>query len=193
VSRKLINILFIIGSCLYIPGIVLMIWGYAMLLQSIGAQAHYSSIYSSSPNYSSTSYYPEGFGTFMGLLMGGGLMTSLGSIVVLVAEIGALIELGKAQEWVWFVLMIIFGWIVLLIYLIAGPKPKPAPQFVAYPYPYAAPGQPWPNYPPPVPGMMLPPGQPWPNYSPPVPGMMPPPAMSPPAQPWAEYPAPPAE
>jgi hypothetical protein len=183
VSRKLINILFIIGSCLYIPGIILIIWGYVMLFQSIGAQ-DYPSIHSSYPDYPRTSY-PDGFGTFMGLLLGGGLMTSLGSIVVLVAEIGALIELGKAHEWVWFVLMIIFGWIVLLIYLIAGPKPKPAPQYVAYPY--AAPGQFWPNYPLPAPGMMPPPGQPWPNYSPPVPGMMPPPA-----QPWSNYP-PPAE
>jgi hypothetical protein len=185
VSRKLINILFIIGSCLYIPGIVLIIWGYAMMFQSIGTHT-YSPVYSGSSDYPST-IYPGDFGAFMGLILGGSLMTGLGSIVVLVAEIGALIELGKAHEWVWFVLMIIFGWIVLLVYLIAGPKPKPVPQYVAYPYPYAVPGQPWPGYPPPVPGMMPPPGQPWPNYPPPVPGMMPPPV-----QPWPEN-QPPAE
>lgn len=183
-SRKVIKILFIIGSCLYIPGMALIIWGYVSLFQAISAQQAYYSSYS---GYSSPST-PDGLGTFMGLLIGGALIGSLGGIVLLVARIGALIELGKAQEWVWFILVLLFGWIVLLIYLIAGPKPKPAPQYaLAYPYPYPAPGQYWPNYPPPAPGMMPPPGQPWPNYPPPAPGMMPPPE-----QPWPSYP-PPAE
>ena len=180
-SRKVIQILFIIGSCLYIPGVALVIWGYATLFQAISAQQAYYSSYS---GYSSTSP-PDGFGMFLGLIFGGFLLVSLGGIAELVARIGALIELAKAQEWVWFVLLLIFGWIVLLIYLIAGPKPKPALQSPAYAY--AVPGQPWSAYPPPAPGMMPPPGQPWPNYPPPGPGMMPPPE-----QPWSNYP-PPAE
>lgn len=156
-SRKVINILFIIGTCLYIPGLALTIWGYVTLFQA-GLQ------------------YPDGgAGSFNGLSMSlvlimiGAVMAGMGGIAELVARIGALIELGKAQEWVWFVLMIIFGWIVLLIYLLAGPKPKPAPpKYVAYPYPYTVPGQPWSSYPPPTqaPGFMQPPPQPWTAYQP---------------------------
>lgn len=172
-SRKVINILFIVGSCLYVPGIAMIIWAYVALFSNI-AQSPYSSSYTSDPL--------SGLGAFMGLFWGGLLMISIGSIVLLVSRIGALIELGKAQEWVWFTLMIIFGWIVLLLYLIVGPKAEPLPKFAGHPYP---PGQPWPGYyPPQAPGMM-PPGQPWPGYYPPqAPGMMPPP------QPWPSYPAP---
>jgi hypothetical protein len=171
VSRKVIQILFIIGSCLYIPGIALIAWGYVALFQAT-ASAQNAAYYS---GYSDTSSFNNGFATFFVLFLLGAALTSLGGITVLVARIGALIELGKAQEWVWFVLLLIFGWIVLLVYLIAGPKPKPALQYGAYPY--AVPGQFTPGYPPPVPGMMPPPAQPWPNY--------PPPPMQ---QPWAEYP-----
>jgi hypothetical protein len=151
VSRKVITILFIIGSCLYIPGIVLMIQGYMVLFQTSTQMAYSTSV---------TTNFSNGLGAFTSFLMGGALMVIVGGVVLLVARIGALMELGKAQDWVWFVLMIIFGWIVLLVYLIAVPKPKPAPQYVASPYPYTVSGQPWLDYPPPV--------QPWPAYQPPA-------------------------
>lgn len=173
-SRKVINVLFIIGSCLYIPGMALIIYGYIALFQVASTQSTYYS------NYASTSSSPEAFGTFMGFLLVGALIAGVGGILVLVARIGALIEAGKAQEWVWFVLILLLGWLVLLIYLLVGPKPKPALQYA--PYLYAVPGQPWPAYPP---GMMPPPAQPWPGYPPQAPGMMPPPA-----QPWSAYPPP---
>jgi hypothetical protein len=116
----------------------------------------------------STTNSLDGLGTFMGFLFGGAAMVVAGSITLLVARIGALIEVAKAQEWVWFVLMIIFGWVILLIYLIAVPKPKLAPPYAAYPYPHTAPGQPWPGYPPQVPGTTPPPAQPWPAHQPPA-------------------------
>ena len=162
VSRKVINILFIVGSCLYVPGIVMIIWAYAALFQSM-AQSSYNSA-ASDP-------FINGFASFMGFLWGGVAMIGIGSIILLESRIGALIELGKAQEWVWFTLVIIFGWFVLLLYLTIGPKSEPLPKFVGHPYP---PGQPWPGYyPPQAPGMM-PPGQPWPGYYPP-------------SQPWPSY------
>jgi hypothetical protein len=40
----------------------------------------------------------------------------------LLAWIGALINLSREQQWVWFVLMFFFGGIMLLIYLIGGPE-----------------------------------------------------------------------
>jgi len=148
-SRKVINILFVIGSCLYIPGIAMIIWAYVALLHNI-IQSSYSGAYSTDPF--------NGLSAFIVFLCVGAIMIGLGSITLLVARIGALIELGKAQEWVWFTLIIIFGWIVLLVYLIAGPKtaPVPVPGYVGYPYPYP-PGQPWAGYyPPPAPGMVPP-------------------------------------
>ncbi len=162
-SRKVINILFIVGSCLYIPGIALIIWGYVALFHNIAQSSYYSS---------STIDPLSGFGTFIGLFWVGMIMIGIGSITLLVSRIGALIELGKAQEWVWFTLMIIFGWVVLLLYLIVGPKSEPLPKYAGHPYPYP-PGQPWAGYyPPQAPGMM-PPGQQWSGYYPPqAPGMM---------------------
>ena len=172
-SRKVINILFIVGSCLYIPGIAMIIWGYVTLFRDITQHSYYGT------------YNPDplnGLSTFIGFFWGGIIMISLGAIALLIARIGALIELGKAQEWVWFTLMIIFGWIVLFLYLIVGPKAEPVPKYVGYSYPYPVPGQPWPGYPPQSPGMMAP-GQPWPGYYPP----QPPPGMTPPMQPWPPY------
>jgi hypothetical protein len=169
-SRKVINILFVIGSCLYIPGIALIIWGYVTLFHNL-MQSSYSGAYGADPL--------NGLSAFIGFFWVGAIMISIGSITLLVARIGALIEIGKAQEWVWFTLMIIFGWIVLLVYLIAGPKAEPVPVaaagYAGYPYPYPPGGQPWAGYyPPQAPGMM-PPGQPWPGYYPPqAPGMVPP-------------------
>jgi hypothetical protein len=174
-SRKVINILFIVGSCLYIPGIAMIIWAYIDFFQNL-MQHSYNGAYSADPL--------NGLGMFIGFFWGGAIMVGIGGIALLVAHIGALIELGKAQDWVWFILMIIFGWIVLLLYLIVGPKSEPLPKDVPHPYPYPyPPGQPWAGYyPPQAPGMM-PPGQPWAGYYPPqAPGMMPP------GQPWPPQP-----
>lgn len=159
-SRKVINILFTVGSCLYIPGIALIIWGYVDLFHNIT-----QSSYGNPMNYDPMS----GLGAFIGFFWGGMLMISIGSISLLVARIGALMELGKAQDWVWFILMIIFGWVVLLLYLTVGPKSEPLPKHAGGypPYPYPTPGMPpqaWPGYAYPAPGM--PPMQPWPGYPP---------------------------
>jgi hypothetical protein len=145
VSKKVIGILFIIGSCLYAPGIAMIIWGYVglilMNLQHVSPAAR--------------SF--NGVGTFVGFLFGGIALVSIGSLAVLAARTVALIKLAEAQEWIWFVLMITFGWVVLLVYLVVGPKPKPVSQAVSYPYSYPVPGQPGPSY---LPQMPLPVVQP---------------------------------
>jgi hypothetical protein len=86
------------------------------------------------------------FGTVTVLLLGGCALALLGGCALLVARIGALMELAKSEEWVWFVLVIIFNWVVVLLYLIAGPKPRPLAQYVpSPPYPVSTPGQSWPG------------------------------------------------
>lgn len=148
-SRKVITVLFIIGSCFYLPGIGLIIGGYVSLVQS-----------SMQNVYAGSSTFGDGMSLFLGLVFAGAALGVIGGITVLVARIGALIEVAKAQEWVWFILMLIFGWVVLLIYLIAVPKPKQAQPPLAYVYQGAPAGSPWSQ----APGT-LPPGQTWPGYA----------------------------
>lgn len=48
-----------------------------------------------------------------------------GSVLGLIAWIGTLINQGKQEQWGWFVCTLLFGGIVLLIYLIAIPERLP--------------------------------------------------------------------
>jgi hypothetical protein len=75
----------------------------------------------------------------------------LGGIPGLIAWIGALVNLSRAQLWAWFVLMFFFGGIMLLIYLLSDPQPlkagqtPPAQQLAAsppLPYPPGIPSPP---------------------------------------------------
>jgi hypothetical protein len=148
-SRKAITILFVIGSCFYLPGIGMIIRGYISLIQSSVQNA-----------YASSSSFEDGMSMFLGLVFVGVVLAVIGGITLLVARIGALIEIAKAQEWVWFILMLIFGWVVLLIYLIAVPKPKLAQPPLAYVSPAAPASFPWSQ----APGIPPQPGQIWPGY-----------------------------
>src|SRR5215831_20377598 len=76
------------------------------------------------------------------LFVVGIVIASLSAIPYLVAWIGALVNLARLQQWIWFVLTLIFQWIALLIYLIAGPT---TPRFQQYPQ--YMPPQPQQNYP----------------------------------------------
>lgn len=50
------------------------------------------------------------------------------SLLGTIAWIGTLINLARAQLWIWFALTFLFGGILILIYLVAGPKPLKAGQ-----------------------------------------------------------------
>ena len=56
------------------------------------------------------------------LLVTGVILIVLGGILHLISWVGALVALARLQEWVWFILMILFSSICLLIYLIIGPS-----------------------------------------------------------------------
>ena len=88
------------------------------------------------------------------LFVTGVIIASLSAIPYLIAWIGALVNLARLQQWVWFVLMLIFQWITLIVYLIAGPTTRPGvPQYAQYMPPQGYPQQPQgypqqpPNYP----------------------------------------------
>ena len=101
------------------------------------------STYTTSANGYSTNTQVTNFGN-LPLFITGVTLLSLSAIPFLIAWIGALINLARLQEWVWFVLMLIFSWITLLVYLFAGPTTPRVPQYAQY----MPPQQPQ-NYPPP--------------------------------------------
>lgn len=132
-SRKVITILVIIASCFFIPGTALLVLAFVFAVTHTPPGSVNGSVSS----------------TFAGLFGGGIVLIGIGGIVDLVARVGALIEMAKAQKWVWFVLTILFGWLVLITYLIAvKPEPDAVSQYPVHPpYSYASPDQPSQNSP----------------------------------------------
>ena len=49
------------------------------------------------------------------------VLLSVGSALILISYIGALIKLAKLSQWVWFTLLLLFSGITMLVYIFAGP------------------------------------------------------------------------
>ncbi len=104
-SKRTIGIFFIVNLIMVVIGVGLIIAGVV------------GSTYTTSTNGSSQI---TSFGN-LPLFVTGVVIASLSGIPYLIAWIGALVNLARLQQWVWFVLVLIFHWIALLVYLIAGP------------------------------------------------------------------------
>lgn len=152
--KKTIKILFIISTCLILPTI-----GAEGLFMAWALQCDPSNGVCGAP--SPIAFLGLGLAVLCGLAS---------SILLLIAEIGALIKQAKQQQWGWFVCTILFSWITLLIYLIVVPEMEQpavamlqyqayAPGMPMYQQPYAPGAQPYQPYPyPPQPqGEMQPP------------------------------------
>ena len=129
-SKRTIGIFFIISVIMDVVGVIMIFGG---LIGSTTDTSTQTAQLGNAPLF--------GFGI---------LLAALSAIPFLIAWIGALINLGRLQEWVWFILMIIFSWITLLVYLIAGPTTRRAPQYAPYMPPQQAqnyPQQPYPQQP----------------------------------------------
>ena len=144
-TKRTIGIFFIVSILMDLIGLGLLVGGLV------------GSTYTTSTNGYSTNTQVTNFGN-LPLFVIGVTLLSLSVIPFLIAWIGALINLARLQEWVWFVLMLIFSWITLLVYLFAGPTTPRVPQYAQY----MPPQQPQ-NYPPPAENYPPPPQ----NYSPP--------------------------
>ena len=144
-TKRTIGIFFIVSILMDLIGLGLLVGGLV------------GSTYTTSTNGYSTNTQVTNFGN-LPLFVIGVTLLSLSVIPFLIAWIGALINLARLQEWVWFVLMLIFSWITLLVYLFAGPTTPRVPQYAQY----MPPQQPQ-NYPPPAQNYPPPPQ----NYSPP--------------------------
>ena len=130
-TKRTIGIFFIISILMDLIGVGFIIGG---LVGSTYTTTTTDNGYSTSGQITSFGNLP--------LFVTGIILVSLSAIPYLVAWIGALVNLARLQQWIWFVLTLIFQWIALLIYLIAGPT---APRFQQYPQ-YMPPQQPQ-NYP----------------------------------------------
>jgi hypothetical protein len=128
-TKRTISIFFIVSIIMDLIGIGLIAGGLV------------GSSFSTTTSGYSTNAQVTSFGN-LPLFILGVIILSLSAIPYLIAWIGALINLARLQEWVWFVLMLIFQWITLLVYLFAGPTMPRVPQNAQY-----MPPQPPQNYP----------------------------------------------
>ena len=83
-------------------------------------------------------------GASAGILIGV-LLFIVAGLLSTIAWIGALVRAAKMQDWVWFVVVLVFHGIGALVYAIAGPPDNPVPA-AAYP-PQGYPPQYPPQYP----------------------------------------------
>ena len=129
-SKRTIGIFFIVSVIMDLIGVGLIIGGLV------------GSTYTTTNNGYSTNGQITSFGN-LPLFIVGVIILSLSAIPYLIAWIGALVNLARLQEWVWFVLMLIFQWITLIVYLITGPTtPAGVPQYSQYMPPQGYPQQP---------------------------------------------------
>jgi hypothetical protein len=135
--KRTIGIFFIVGVIMALVGAGLIIGGLV------------GSTYTTYTNDSTTNVQLTSWGN-LPLFIVGVVIASLSFIPYLIAWIGALINLARLQQWVWFILVLIFHWIALLVYLIAGPTTPPGvPQYAQYmpPQGYPQPPQGYPQQP----------------------------------------------
>jgi len=130
VRKKTIGIFFIISIVLFIAGLSLFIAGL------IGSTTVYN------PSTGANDVTSLGTPT---LFVTGIILWALSCVPFLVAWIGALVNLARLQQWVWFVLMFVFSGICLIVYLFAGPETPKVAQYPQYPQ-YQQPPQ-YPQYP----------------------------------------------
>ena len=137
-SKRTIGIFFIVSVIMDLIGIGMIVGGLV------------GSTFATTTNGYSTSGQITSFGN-LPLFIVGVIILSLSAIPYLIAWIGALVNLARLQEWIWFVLMLIFQWITLIVYLIAGPTTRAGvPQYSQYMQPQGYPQQPqgYPQQPP---------------------------------------------
>jgi len=125
-SKRTIGIFFIINVIMVLVGVGLIIAG----------------LIGSTSTTTANGYTTPGQIGNPALFVTGVIISSLSAIPFLIAWIGALVNLARLQQWVWFILMIFFSWITLLVYLIAGPTTPRVPQYAQYMPPQGYPQQP---------------------------------------------------
>ncbi len=105
-ERKTSRNLYLVGLLLNIVGIILFVVGTGAAVATANSNGTVSDAGATS------------FG-ILGLIAI--LLLIVGSIVFLIAWIGALIKTARLGQWVWFILLLLFSYITMLVYIFAGP------------------------------------------------------------------------
>ncbi len=129
-------------SILFILSIIMALVGTGLIIAGV-----VGTTFTTTTTGNSTTGQITSFGN-LPLFIIGVIIASLAGIPYLIAWIGALINLARLQQWVWFVLVLVLHGIALLIYVIAGPTtPAGFPQYSQYAPRSDLPPQPPQNYP----------------------------------------------
>ena len=129
--KRTIGILYILSVVLFLVGIGLFVAGL------IGSTSVYDP-YTGNNNITSMGH-PT-------LVIAGIILYMLAFVPFLIAWIGALVNLARLQQWVWFVLMFLFSPICLIVYLFAGPETSNVFRYPDYSSQQPPPFQPPQNY-----------------------------------------------
>jgi hypothetical protein len=93
----------------------------SVVMAFVGAGLIVAGVIGSTFTTSSNGYLTAGHFGNLALFVVGVIIAALSGIPYLIAWIGALVNLARLQQWIWFVLVLVLHGIALLIYLIAGP------------------------------------------------------------------------
>jgi uncharacterized membrane protein len=110
-SKKNSSILFLIGLGICLVATIPLVFG---LIGSVTT----TTIVGSSMN---TQIVTFGNAALFWLAIG---MYIVGGITAFVGYLGALIKMAQLEQWIWFVLLLVFSGIVMLVYIFAGPETR---------------------------------------------------------------------
>lgn len=122
---------------LWLWGLGLMVGGVALVLASVGVML------GAAGTWSGTTFTPDYgalFFSMVSLICVGGIVFIAGGIAQFVAWIGAMVNTFRSPDKTWFVLLLVLGlvgfaFVIMIVYLIAGPDVRPAPPPLAWPAP----------------------------------------------------------
>lgn len=145
-SKRTITRIWLWGLAGILGGLVIAGIGAALMLTGAGTWSGPSD----KPVFTPT--YGGYFATTILIVVLGGVALLAGCIAQFVAWIGALINTARGPDKVWFILLLVLGllsfqFIMMIVYLLAGPDYPPAPKYWAPPMQPPAPPPP-----PPAPG-----------------------------------------
>lgn len=122
---------------LWLWGLALIVGGIVLVLAFVGVMLAAAGTWNGgvyTPSYNAL------FFAMVALIAVAGVAILAGMIAQFVAWIGAMVNTARSSDKTWFVLLLVlgllgFGFIIMIVYLIAGPDVRPAPPAIGWPAP----------------------------------------------------------
>lgn len=148
---------------MWIAGLIVLVAGLAMGGISLGLMLANGGTWVPAASGSGSDFIPTingFFWTTIGFMIVGFTIAAAGGIVQLAAWIGALVNTYQIEDKAWFIVLLaggilglvsgVFGFAVMVAYLVAGPDGMSAGRTRIAPAPYMAQAQPMPDWPAPI-------------------------------------------